>query len=601
MFRIACCLLTALLTIPSMAQEQTPHQSVFDAPSNLARNAKRTPNPVLAREAVPSPIEDGVAMVSESNTVWNPTYGVFQSLFKFPKTARLSGQPVTELKTDVGQKVAEWYLRGTGAGLKNHLYDNHDGDHSNMRQRLFLQLDWVEFSDEAKRRNLNLGLQLQFFYNAITIGNSSQALTHGPYWRSLPRMAYTSPRNVSLLYMQYTSNHLYVYPEHKDHDIKMGDLFASNTPYVLISQGSSGSDRRLLEAVGWTLASFQPKTKQKLAKRGALMAAVQMVFRRSNKRVQSAEDYLSGKAHPTVFDGETIDELRLINLAHEIKPDRVPPVAELRVVEEDEPVLGVDYFDDVPRVKLFDTPAAISRLQKSTQRTYRMVVSAEPSYDLNNRPLTYYWRVLRGDSNQIQIKPLNEDHSLVEIIVPFQERRPIEPGSEMTSSRVDIGAFVFNGTYYSAPAFISFQSPTNEIRKYNQHGDIESVEYRSLKDQYSDPLLTIPRTWTDQYAYDENQNLIGWTRTRKSSVEKFTAQGALITQEDGLGRASEARSVIYRRSRDPKQTPPTLQQLPGSEVLHYRYDSPTDKTGRVVKRTPVSPDPPLDGIRNAEN
>ena len=558
----------------------------FAALLKRAPTAKRIKSAFLNRTTTPTPIKDGVAMVSEKNTKWNAKLGVFQPSFKFESSPR--PPTVTKHRTRVAKQVYDWYIGGSAAGLENHLYDNHDGDHSNMRYKYFPQLNLIEFSDDIKKRRLNRGLQTRYFYNGITIGNSSTAWTSGPYWRSQPRMAYTSPRFISMLYLQYTQNHIYVYPEHRDHDIKMGDVFPCNTPYVLISQGSSGSDRTFLEAIAWGLASFQPKAKEKLAKRGALMAALQMVFRRSNKRVVSDEDYLTGRAHPTVFDGSTIDEWRLINLAHQIRPGKVPPVVRLQASEEDEPVLGVDYFDDRPRVKMFDTPSAISRVLKSTKRTYRMVVSAEQSFDLNDRDLTYHWRVLRGDEKQIRIKPLNKEKSIVEIIVPYQTLRPVSPGSDLKSSRVDVGAFVHNGAYYSAPAFVSFHSPRNETRKYNEHGNIESVEYQPFGKTYADPFLTIPREWTDRYQYDSQQRLIGWTRTRPKTVEHFTAAGALVLKKDDKGRALQARTVNYRFSTDPRRKPPVLEQHPGSEILHYEYRSPADKVGRIVRRTPAT-------------
>lgn len=564
----------------------------FDELLKRAPNAKQTPNPLLTRTASPSLIVDGVASVSETNTDFRPELNTFETSFKFAGSARLEGRHVTNLRTDVGMKVREWYMRGTGAGLRNHLYDNHDGGHSNLPLQTFPQLSRLEFCDEAKKRGLDHGLQVRLFYNAITIGNCSAAMTGKAFWRSLPRLAYSSPDLVSVLRMQYRNNHLYVYPEHHDHDPDQGDVFASNTPYVLISQGSSGSDQMLLKAVAWTLASLQPKTKRKLVDGGALMPAVQMIFRRTNQRVATVEDYLSGKAHPTVFDGNTIDQMRLIQLAHAIKPEEVPPVVQLRVIEEDEPSLGIDYFDDLPRVKLFETPSAVTRLLKSTKQNYRMVVSIEQSFDLNDRPLTNHWRVLRGDASKIKITPLTADHSKVEIVVPYQESRPIEPGSELHTTRVDIGAFVHNGHYYSAPAFVSLNSPRNETRTYNEHGKIESMEYHPFAQRYEDPILTTPREWTDRYAYDENQHLIGWTRTREASVEQFTADGAIVIETDELGRASIAQTVTYQRSKDPKLVPQILEQQLGPELLHYHYESPDDQIGRITKRESANPRKP---------
>ena len=78
---------------------------------------------------------------------------------------------------------------------------------------------------------------------------------------SNPRAYYVSFYGTLFLYNQYTRNNLYIYPEHHDHDpghsgvffpnplnhaIRdegYGDLYPTNTPYLIISQGSSGSDQ----------------------------------------------------------------------------------------------------------------------------------------------------------------------------------------------------------------------------------------------------------------------------------------------------------------------------------------------------------------------
>ena len=62
---------------------------------------------------------------------------------------------------------------------------------------------------------------------------------------------------------QFDARRAYVYPEHRDHDADddreggHGDLFPANTPCVLISQGSSGSDQPFMRAVPWTLAALR--------------------------------------------------------------------------------------------------------------------------------------------------------------------------------------------------------------------------------------------------------------------------------------------------------------------------------------------------------
>src|SRR5205823_7180659 len=101
--------------------------------------------------------------------------------------------------------------------------------------------------------------------------------------------------------------------------------------------------------------------------------------------------------------------------------------------------------------ELADTPCVIARIVRGKNYRRRLVVSAEGSFDLNKRPLSFTWVVLRGDKSKITIKPRNPQQSVAEIVVPYHPRRPIAPGSPLESNRVDIGVFVNNGTHYSAP------------------------------------------------------------------------------------------------------------------------------------------------------
>ena len=309
-----------------------------------------------------------------------------------------------------------------------------------MSWQSFPQLTRTRYSKEAQALHLHNGLQCLFFFNGIVLGNSSTALVSQPYWRSQTRYAYTQPRFIAALARQYAENHLYFYPEHRDHDPGhngkgdgYGDVYPANTPYVITSQGSSGSDQVFLNAVGCTLAAFRPEVKRFLADHGALMPTVQMIFRSSNKNVKAADDYLTGAAHPSVFKGGNVNALKMVKAAHDLRRAAVPPLVQLHVVEEDRPVLGVDYFDADDRgERQFDTPAAIARVLRSTKYVRRMVVSAEGSRDLNKRPLTWRWAVLRGNDKIVKIKPLNKEGSVAELTVSYFERRPIH-----TRSRVD--------------------------------------------------------------------------------------------------------------------------------------------------------------------
>jgi len=390
--------------------------------------------------------------------------------------------PITTVGGELGRLLKLWYADGSAAGNVGDFYDNRDKGHSHLNMAKFPQLDKLVYPEAMQKRRLNWGLQRYFVTNHVTLGNSSTA--GGPTrGGSNSRRAVLSARTAGILYRQYRRSHLYIYPEHRDHDPGRngrggyGDLFPANVPYLITSQGSSGSDRPFIEAVAFTLAAFRPDVKKRLVETGLLMPTVQMILRACGKNVAYPADYLTGKAHPTVFAGGNVDPLAMVKMAHAMTADAIPPMIQLALIEEDPAVVGGDTFDAGRPEKLFDTPSAIARIVRSAKYTRRMVVSAKGSHDANGRKLTYHWAVLRGDADRIRIRPLNKAGSEAELLVPFHGRRPIRPGAAMESSRVDIGAFVHNGKHYSAPAFVCFYSLADEARTYDAKGRIVEIGY----------------------------------------------------------------------------------------------------------------------------
>jgi hypothetical protein len=520
-------------------------------------------------------------------------FGFFVSFFEKPVAP--TDKPVITEFGEAGELLRRWHKEGTAAGNVGDFYDNHDEGHSEMSWKNFPQLTRITFAREVKEAKvgpqLHRGLQAYFFFNnSVVIGNASVAVVHPPFWRSMTRLAYTDARGIQMLANQYTNNHLYFYPEHRDHDPGhngkgdgYGDVFPANTPYVITSQGSSGSDIVFMNAVAATLAALRPEVKQLLAKEGALMPTVQMIFRSSNKTVKTADDYLTGKAHPSVFEGNDLDVVKMVKTAHDIRAGDVPPLVSLKIIEEDRPVLGRDYFDAEPRgERLFETPSAIARVMRSTSHTRRLVVSAEGSRDINKKPLKYHWVVLRGDPKGVTIKPLNKEGSKAELTVAWQERRPVEPGSKLESNRVDVGCIVHNGKHYSAPAFVTFLGLDNQSRSYDEKKRIKSVKYDEVN--YVDPLVDMKKAWRDEYHYEDAGRLTGWTRQRGKDKEEFTADGALVEKTDAKGRALVARTVTYVSSGGGKTEAPSLVQKPGHERLHYEYSSDEDRIGRTARR-----------------
>jgi hypothetical protein len=383
--------------------------------------------------------------------------------------------PIAVGNGEIVKLLQSWQKDGTAAGNVGDWYDNRDGEHSPLDLKPWPQLQKVHYTAEMLKDRVNWAGQRKILPHVV-FGNSS---TSAPAAKggSNPRQYYTSPAGLAFLAEQYAKNNLYIYPEHRDHDPGRngvgpkgeegyGDLYPTNTPYLIISQGSSGSDQPFMRAIPYVLAAFRPDVKAKLIEAGMLMPTVQMIFRSSNKHLQEG-DYLTAKAHPSVFEGSWVDPLKMVTKAHDLTLDTVPPLVRLTVIEEDEPRPGIDYCDVPTTEKLGDTPAVVARVFRGKDRWRRMIVSAQESRDLGNKPLTFEWKVFRGDPATVKITPKNAAGSIVEIQVAQPTRRPIAPGSPMESSRTEIGVFASNGKNWSAPAFITWHGLESETRTYD--------------------------------------------------------------------------------------------------------------------------------------
>jgi hypothetical protein len=271
----------------------------------------------------------------------------------------------------------------------------------------------------------------------------------------------------------------------------------------------------------------------------------------------------------------------------------LPPMVQLQVQEEDQPAHGRDYFAPGKNERLFDTPCAIARVVRSTRYLRRMVVSAETSSDLSGKPLSYHWSVLRGDADRIKINRLNEAGSVVELLIPYHTRRAVEAGSSLESNRVDIGAFVHNGAYYSAPAFVTHFYLDNEKRVYDQDHRIQLVDYADpdVGKNYVDPAIDAPKRWRDEYHYEASGASSGWTRVRGEVKQQFTAEGVLITATDDTGRPTEGRRVQYVLKR----------QAQGKMVVEQQETEETVPLGDGEAEECHSPSSPLGSPqRNAD-
>lgn len=549
-----------------------------------------------SREAGAAPfavsgVDTANALISKDNISWNAEEAWLQAGFEMLPAMRRF--PVIE-----GELKGPWALlqrrvaTGHAAGNVGDLYDNRDNNHSWMFRQKPTQISYTEYSAEAKSAGLSYGLNDKLMFNRPTIGNSSTAKTSGPFWRSQPRVALTTPGGAARQAQLYFSNHLYVYPEHRDHDPYeprpnetpdatgkgMGDLFPANTPYMLISQGSSGSDKPILYALTGILAAFDPKVKAFLTEENLIAPTLQQIFRAG--MMDAGEDgYLTAAAHPVVFDGERIDLARMISLAGALKQDEVAPAARIRVLEE--PEEGPGFALEGPS-QYFDTPAAISRIWRGADYSRRYVLSAEDTKDPNGRDLRFHWVLAHGDAEKVRIRPLNPAGARAEITIDWSSPTPGPVRGDIEGSRIDIALIAENGANYSAPAFFSMLQPRHQKRSYERAGDgamrLKSVDFiTAVRNRaYADPGIWPQRSWTDHFSYNSENQMTGWRREPLwGKPSEFTAFGHLLLEKTEDGRPARAAEVFYQQGTD-KSGRPQITWEAGPQLFTYHCAGPQD-------------------------
>ncbi|HVH03000.1 MAG TPA: hypothetical protein VM891_08675, partial [Amaricoccus sp.] len=496
--------------------------------------------------------------VSAANTAWDPGEERLVPRFAFPGKAAGPVLPPRP-KTAALEILREHWKRGRAAGNAGDLYDNRDRGHSALAPQAFPQLARVAYAPEARAADLDYGLADRLLFPAPTLANSSTAITGGALWRSLPRAAMTEPDGTGplRLWQNAARNQLAVYPAHRDYTPDKGDLFPANTPYLLVSRGSSGSDQPFLEAAALILAAFRPDTKAKLVAENLIVPTVQMVFRRSLRTVTSRADYLGGPGNPAAFAGADINAARMVSLANAIAADAIPPQVRLTVLEEDLGTPGVDFFGDGLAEPLFDTPAAIARVWRSRAGRRSILVSAADTTDPNGRALAFEWRLLQGDPAKVTIAPLG-DGATARITLDWHDPFPISEEDPTVSARVDVGVFASNGVHDSAPAILSWYCPPSERRSYAPGPDggpprLVAIDHAApdRAEAYADPLLVPRADWRDAFETDAAGRVTGWTRSRPGRApEDFTADGQRIVARDPAGTPTTVEAVAYPLDRD---------------------------------------------------
>lgn len=467
--------------------------------------------------------------------------------------------PVTTRADPAGLLLQEWFAAGRAAGHAGDYYDNRDKGHSALDLSRYPQLRPLPYSESDKAAGADYGMPQKVRPETV-LGNASlsgQAVNGA----SIPRLFYSTKEGLSFLTNQYIGNQLYLYPEHQDHDPRAadgtgyGDLYPTNSPYLIISQGSSGTDQPFLNAVAMTMASFTPEVKAALRERKLLFPVIQQILRSSRKTLTKPEDYLTGPAHPSVFDAASLDEETMMRLANAMTLETLPPVFHLEVTAESPaPRRGIDFFEGAGRdfESLADRGMVIARVFRGMARERQLTVRVAGTDPGGEKAPVFLWRLLRGDPALVTITPSASTFEAV-ISVKYQgEDRPVPGAPELTSRRIEIGVFARTESGYSPPAFITYYFLPNEKRRYDARTEnVFEVDY-TFDRAFVDVTLTSAKPWRDVYLYDEKTALLtGWRRE---------VQGKPPVEFDTIGRkrgSTGSSSVLYLN--DPSTN--VLQQL----------------------------------------
>jgi len=545
-------------------QAATP-STLFSLPQQYEESLRRRqpPQPLNASThiAAPARIQGTTALVTDHNTRWEPQRMTLTSEFIAPANTPTGQSDCSLIDTAAARLVNSWVREGSAAGLHGILYDNRDRGHSTLDRAQWPELVFVRYSPEIRAANGDFGFRPWQRFNLPAFGNASTALVNPVFWRSNPRNMLCNPLHAILMLEHYLDNQLYCAPEHNDFDPPHGDLYPANAPCWVISQGSSGSDQPFLKAIALTLAAFPPQTRKQLETHGLLMHAVQWTLRQSLRTVEKPEDFFTGRAHPTVFREEQLDPERMVQAAHSMTTERIPPLVRLQVIRESAARHGVDYFSGGPAEELLTHPLLIARVHRTVARKRTILVKATVSSS-DQSPPRFRWEVLQGNPETAEIKPLVPDASVASVTFTWHPSHSVQSAPELSTSRIDVGVFAESSGIPSMPAIICSLAIASETRLYD--GDkLISVDYAApgTSAVYTDPLLVPTRNWKDTYQYDSTGNISGWIRsTPDQPPQHFTSTGELASDPE---KSDSARGPVRYLLREvPEQRPELLWQSP---------------------------------------
>ena len=469
------------------------------------------------------------------------------------------------------------------------LYVNRDNKSNDIDFENIPNMIKLNYCNEMQERQQHIGAPNTLFIDNSTgelipvVGNSSMGFINSAYWRCQPRAFFNNPEQIKNQLITFLGNQLYFYPTYSDYRIETGDLFPANTPFYVAVCGSTKAEEAFVKTIAEAIAALSPETRRHLTSNALLMPTMQQLLRRSQKAVNSTKEYLSGIAHPAAFQPEQLDRQKLIESAGNLTTNNIPPIVLIEVEDSSGLNQALDMPTCVYSENLFDTHLASARVFRAFP--YRRKYNVRTLCREKNAKI--HCVLLQGDPKRFSIGKNPDDPNgwMLDIAYhpPFSTRAA--GGKRIMTSRVDVGFFAETESGISIPSILSISFLGNELRKYDNKGRLLSIDYRRNTTAYTDPMLSFPRNWKDEFTHDKEGRITGWTRIRPRKKERFTAYGDLAVEFDNKGRATKARRIKYTKryigdlGREGGRLP-SLAQVDDNIEVNYSYASDDDYIGK---------------------
>ncbi len=337
--------------------------------------------------------------------------------------------------------IATWVAARSASGFTGVTYENRDGTHALLDTSMMSGITAITNDDSVGNWGL-AGPSMD--PSTILVANVSKAYVSVA--ASLVRYQVSWGTGYTRFETPFFNSKLFVYVEHVD--VGVEDFYPFMTTAVFTSQGSSGSELDDVQKFLTGLAALPSTVRARLHTERTLLSTMQMLHRRT--RVESDQAYLTSLAHPTAM-GNAPNDMPMVLAAHALENDKLPPIA------------AVSATDAEPPVTIANGPTTIARgFTPSGANEYSVTANATSSRDLNGRPLTFHWRVIRGDPSYVTMVPQNDDESIVRFTFRRHPETTYESDGAGASSRVNrhssllaVALFVHNGIYFSSPVFVT--------------------------------------------------------------------------------------------------------------------------------------------------